>query len=194
MVEEVKLKSRIVALEKQIKQEKDKASAIEEVAQSTNSQQVDEGLALELDNAKKEITLLKRLIEKLRQTIEEYQKELGKNNLNLPSEMSKIGQKKVREFCRDVCMHDTPFVTSVGNKEVLIKRIYKGIKDDPELGYSNQEDPDTYMDISEFARIYGKHCVEQLNQQRQNVVTKLLIAATGKFVWCIACFGSATLY
>ena len=146
------------------------------------NQKVDEKLAKELEDAQKRIKYLEGLTGRLQATIEQCQDVMGKHKLALPVEMSTIGQKKVREYCRDVCILDSPFVTTMEEKGALIQRIYDGIKDDPELGYT-KDDPDTQMDYSEFQRIYGKNCVDQLNQQRQNLVTKLWHAAHGKFCW-----------
>ena len=142
----------------------------------------DAKLAQEVEQHLKRIAVLEKLVEKLRKTVEEYKKAMQSGKKSLPSETTKLGCNKIRDYCRDVCIHDTPFVTIQDEKEALIKRIYDGIKSDPELGYSNENDPETYMDDMEFARIYGEECVGQLNQQRQAIVTKLRQACTGKFL------------
>ena len=60
--------------------------------------------------------------------MDEYKKAMQSGKKSAPSETSKTGCDKIRDYCRDVCIIDTPFVTSQEEKERLIKRIYDGIK------------------------------------------------------------------
>ena len=189
--EKKRLNAKIQDLEKQIKEQQALIqSKTHEKAMVVENVDADAKLAKEVEDHLKRIRILEKLVEKLRKIVDEYKQAMQSGKKSVPSECSKTGCDKIRDYCRDVCIIDTPFVTSQEEKEGLIKRIYDGIKDDSELQYSNVDDPDSYMDQEEFARVYGDECVVQLNQQRQNIVTKLRIAATGKFPPLQSCFGS----
>ena len=62
------------------------------------NQKVDEKLAKELEDAQKRIRYLEGLNGRLQATIQQCQDVMSKNKLSLPSDMSTMGQKKVREL------------------------------------------------------------------------------------------------
>ena len=128
----------------------------------------------------KENKTLKSSNKNLLNALEKCQQALKDGGKFLKEEVSDAVKKKIKAWVKDVSYHTKKFVTDDADLVEFGKSVYNGIKDDPDLQWTDQES-ERYLPLPEFLRIYQSSCRTELNSRRQYTQTQCLKSAIGRF-------------
>ena len=148
---------------------------------ATATTAMDESLALEVENLKKENTKLTSTNETLKAQLKKARQALKDAGKKTDDEVVKAVVDIIKKYVREVAYRKYRFAVGEEQQEEFCRAVYDGIKSDPQLRFDDHTDSETYKEFDEFKRVYDASCRNALNTRRQYTQTLCQNAVTGEF-------------